>query len=223
MHTMTPDDDERDGDPSDAVRRQPRRGLWVVAVSVAAFLLAGWAYWDWTQQGLTEEVSATDSGPIAEYPPDARGEPVQLSGATLTDTLLDIADLRGDTVVINVWGSWCGPCREEAPVLSRLSREFADAEVSFVGVNVKDNRAAALAFEDEFDIPYPSIEDRDGRALLALNAHVPAQAVPVTLVLDRDGRVAGRVVGAVEEGTLRALIEGVLEERTGKVTGSLDG
>ncbi len=92
-----------------------------------------------------------------------------------------------------------------------------------MGVNVKDNRAAALAFEDEFNIPYPSIEDRDGRALLALNAHVPAQAVPVTLVLDRDGRVAGRVIGAVEEGTLRALIEGVLEERTGKVMGSLDG
>ncbi len=222
MHTMTLEDDERNGDPIDAVRRQPRRGLWVVAVSVAAFLLAGWAYWDW-QQGLTGEVSATDSGPIAEYPPDARGEPVQLSGATLTDTLLDIADLRGDTVVINVWGSWCVPCREEAPVLSRISREYADAGVSFVGVNVKDNRAAALAFEDEFDIPYPSIEDRDGRALLALNAHVPAQAVPVTLVLDRDGRVAGRVIGAVEEGTLRALIEGVLEERTGKVTGSLDG
>lgn len=223
MHNMTPDDDERDGAPSDAVRRQPRRGLWVVAVSVAALLLAGWAYWDWTRQGLTEEASGTESGPIAEYPPDSRGEPVQLSGTTLTDTLLDIADLRGDTVVINVWGSWCVPCREEAPVLSWLSREYADAGVSFVGVNVKDNRAAALAFEDEFDIPYPSIEDRDGRALLALSAHVPAQAVPVTLVLDRDGRVAGRVIGAVEEGTLRALIEGVLEERAGEVTGSLDG
>lgn len=98
-------------------------------------------------------------------------------------------------------------------MLSRLSREYADQGVQFVGVNVKDNRAAALAFEDEFDISYPSIEDRDGRALLALSRHVPAQAVPVTLVLDQDHRAAARVIGAVQEGTLRTLLDSVLAEK----------
>ena len=225
MLGMTPQDDEFDGAAGHVMSSPPRRGLWVVVVTVAVVLFSGWAYWDWTRssQGPAQVASSTQLGPITEYPPDARGESVVLSGGSLTDTRLDIADLRGDAVVINVWGSWCAPCREEAPVLSRLSREYADSGVSFLGVDVKDNRAAALAFEDEFDIAYPSIEDRDGRALLALSSYVPAQAVPVTLVLDRDGRVAGRIIGASKEGTLRALIEGVLEERADEAMGSRDG
>jgi thiol-disulfide isomerase/thioredoxin len=185
----------------------------VVALIVVALVASAWVFLE--LRGSTEEATGTvptSSDPVSEYPPSARGEPVQLAGSTLTDDLLDVADLRGHVVVINVWGSWCVPCREEAPVLARLSREYTDDGVRFVGVNVKDNRAAALAFEDRYGIPYPSIEDRDGQALLALSQHVPAQAVPVTLVLDSEGRVAARVIGLVREATLRALLEGVLAE-----------
>ena len=150
--------------------------------------------------------------PVTEYPVADRGRPVELSGGTLTDETLDLTDMRGDVVVVNVWGSWCVPCRIEAPVLARVSQEYRQRGVSFVGVNVKDNRAAAVAFEEEYGITYPSIEDTDGRAVLALSQYVPASAVPVTLVLDRDGRVAARVLGAVREATLRALLESTLAE-----------
>ena len=193
--------------------RSKKPGL-VVALLVAAVVASGWvllALAKARDDGATRTPQAS-SGPVSEYARDGRGEPVQLSGTTLTDDPLDIADLRGHVVVINVWGSWCVPCREEAPVLARVSREYAGHGVRFVGVNVKDNRAAALAFEERYGIPYPSIEDRDGQALLALSQHVPAQAVPVTLVLDTDGRVAARVLGLVREATLRALLDGVLAE-----------
>lgn len=150
--------------------------------------------------------------PVTEYPLTDRGRPVELSGGTLSDDELDLADLRGDVVAVNVWGSWCGPCRIEEPVLARVSKEYRDRGVSFVGVNIKDNRAAAVAFEEEYGIDYPSIEDADGRAVLALSQHVPASAVPVTLILDRDGRVAARVLGAVREATLTALLDSTLAE-----------
>lgn len=166
---------------------------------------------DGTAFGGAESPLSTGQ-PVTEYPMVDRGQPVELSGGTLTDDELDLADLRGDVVVINVWGSWCGPCRVEAPVLARVSEQYRDRGVSFVGVNVKDNRAAAVAFEEEFGITYPSIEDTDGRAVLALSQYVPASAVPVTLVLDRGGRVAARVLGAVREATLTALLESTLAE-----------
>ena len=186
----------------------------LVGMIVVAVLASGWVLVELARTTDADTVGLTTSSndPVSEYPADVRGEPVQLSGTTLTDDPLDVGDLRGHVVVINVWGSWCVPCREEAPVLARLSLEYADDGVRFVGVNVKDNRAAALAFEDKYGIPYASIEDRDGQALLALSQHVPAQAVPVTLVLDTEGRVAARVIGLVRETTLTALLERVLAE-----------
>ncbi|MFC3689220.1 TlpA family protein disulfide reductase [Aquipuribacter hungaricus] len=162
--------------------------------------------------GGDAESGVSVSQPVTEYQVADRGAPVALSGGTLTDDELDLADLHGDVAVVNVWGSWCGPCRVEAPVLAKVSTDYREREVSFVGVNVKDNRAAAVAFEEQHGIAYPSIEDTDGRAVLALSQYVPASAVPVTLVLDRQGRVAARVLGAVREATLTALLDSTLAE-----------
>ena len=185
----------------------------VAGLAAAAIVPAGWIFFElYSAADGGQLTSAETPQPVTQYSVDVRGESVELAGNTLTDTRLDLADLRGQVVVVNVWGSWCNPCREEAPVLARLSREYADRGVQFVGLNVKDSRAAAIAFEEEFGITYPSIEDRDGEALLALVRHVPAQAVPVTLVLDRDGRVAARVIGVTREQTLRALLDGTLAE-----------
>lgn len=162
--------------------------------------------------GAPPGTSAFSAG-VTEFPVAERGRPVEVSGTTLTGEPLALSEYRDEVVVVNVWGSWCPPCREEAPVLARLSAEFADRGVSFVGINVRDNAAAALAFEDNYGIDYPSIEDTDGRVVLALNEYMPASAVPVTLVLDRQGRVAARVLGAVREATLRALLTTALAER----------
>lgn len=167
---------------------------------------------DGDQRMPARQTASGQTGLVTEFPVTDRGQPVAVDGTTLTDDLLALTDLRGQVVVLNVWGSWCPPCREEAPVLATVSTEYADRGVSFVGINVRDNRAAAVAFERRYDITYPSIEDQGGRALLALNQYVPANAVPVTLVLDRQGRVAARVLGAVEAGTLTALLDTVLTE-----------
>lgn len=93
-----------------------------------------------------------------------------------------------------------------------MSAAYAAQEVRFVGVNVQDNVAAAIAFERRFGITYPSFDDQQGKVTLALSEYLPASVVPATLVLDRDGRVAARVLGAVEESTLRSLLDTVLAE-----------
>ena len=149
---------------------------------------------------------------VTEYSAAERGEPVDIAGTTLGGDSLALDDLRGEVVVLNVWGSWCSPCRAEAPILGQASRAYADDGVSFVGINVRDNKAAALAFERRYDIPYPSIADYDGRTLLSVNDYVPMSAVPVTLVLDREGRVAARALGELRKATLTALLDNAVEE-----------
>lgn len=184
----------------------------VVLVLLAAALVAA---------GLARSLSgvgAQDSGTaisraVTEYPPGSRAEPVDLSGAGLTGESIEIGTWRGAVVVINVWGSWCAPCRQEAPVLAAASSAYADEGVQFLGVNVRDNAAAAIAFEESYGITYPSIDDSDGRALLSLAQHLPGSGVPVTLILDRDGRPAARILGAVEESTLTSLLDTILAEQ----------
>ncbi|MQA03883.1 MAG: redoxin domain-containing protein [Streptosporangiales bacterium] len=136
-----------------------------------------------------------------------------VAGDTLDGGRLALAELRGHVVVVNVWGSWCVPCQEEAPQLARVARETHDDGVRFVGIDVKDDRASARAFVRRFAIPYPSIADPDGKVLLAFDGIIPVSAVPSTLVLDRDGRVAARVVGQITYRQLRGLVDDVAAER----------
>ena len=122
------------------------------------------------------------------------------------------ASLRGTPALLNFWYAACAPCRVEAPHLVSLHEQFAPQGVRFLGVNVRDTVTTAQAFERTFEIPYPSIEDARGDVLLNMTDYVPPQAVPSTLVLDVEGRVAARVLGAVEESTLRALLTTVVDE-----------
>jgi thiol-disulfide isomerase/thioredoxin len=150
--------------------------------------------------------------PVTEYPETERAEPVALRGRDLSGVGVDTTAWQGGPVVLNVWGSWCAPCRTEAPALRAVSAEYAGRGVRFLGVNVKDNAAAARAFERRFQVPYPSLDDSQGRASLALSSYVPASVVPATLVLDRRGRVAARVLGATEASVLRTLLDAVTAE-----------
>jgi thiol-disulfide isomerase/thioredoxin len=150
--------------------------------------------------------------PVTDFAAAERGPAPKVIGNDLSGRPVDLAVLRGAPVVLNVWGSWCAPCRTEAPVLRAASAAYAGKGVRFVGINVKDNVAAATAFERRFEIPYPSLDDQQGRVTLALADYLPASIVPATLVLDHDGRVAARVLGAVEESTLRSLLDTVLAE-----------
>lgn len=145
-------------------------------------------------------------GSVSEYAPQQRGEPVDFDAAMFDGSTVSAAELRGKPAVLNFWYAGCAPCRAEAPDLVELAKEY-DGDARFLGVNLRDQKATAEAFERTFHIPYGSASDLDGRVLLSLSEYVPPQAVPTTLVLDSEGRVAARVLGKADRSTLDALIK----------------
>jgi DsbE subfamily thiol:disulfide oxidoreductase len=116
------------------------------------------------------------------------------------------AAARGKVLVVNFWASWCGPCRAEQPALSAVARTYRDRGVVFVGVDVQDTRASALAYTREFGVPYPSLFDPSATTATRL----PAVALPTTFILDRDGVVAYQLTGKTTVAILRARLEGLL-------------
>jgi thiol-disulfide isomerase/thioredoxin len=176
------------------------RGLGPVVL--AATLLAGCGDGGASSGALS---SADDGGVLTIVPVEQRKEPVELAGTTLTGSRLDLSTLRGKPVVLNVWGSWCGPCRKEAADLQAASTELS-GQAAFVGIATRDDKASALAYERKFKITYPSLFDR-GDLLLALRGAVSAQSPPVTLVLDDQGRIAARYVGPVTRLTVVGMVE----------------
>lgn len=151
-------------------------------------------------------------GSIVIIPPDQRVEAPEVVGPTLDGGTFSLADHMGEVVVINVWASWCAPCRAEAPTLAALAEELEPQGVTFVGLDTRDSDASARAFIDRFGIDYDNVIDRDGQLQLLFSDTLPPQAIPSTLVIDRMGRVAGRVLGKASESSLRGMIEPILDE-----------
>ena len=155
-------------------------------------------------------------GSLLEITPENRGEPVVFSEETDRAGTVNSTDLLGSVVVFNFWYSSCPPCRAEAKTLATISSDYLESEVRFVGVNVYDGKAAANAFEDKFGITYPSVLDVEtGTMRLAFSDTVTPNAVPTTIVVDRQGRVAARISGAIiDDSVLRNMIDSVLAEET---------
>jgi thiol-disulfide isomerase/thioredoxin len=150
-------------------------------------------------------------GVITRLAVDDRKEPGEVAGETLDGEPISLEDFEGKTVVVNVWGSWCAPCRAEAPDLVAASEELAADDVEFLGINSRDlDRAAAQAFQRRFEVPYPSIYDQQGRTLLAFRGTLSPNAIPSTVVIDAEGRVAASVIGEVSRSTLVGLVEDVM-------------
>lgn len=145
---------------------------------------------------------------------EERGEPVTFEGEIESGETVSSDDYRGEVLVVNFWYAACPPCRAEAADLEAIAQQFAPDGVSFLGVNIYDQAPTALAFADEFGVTYPSILDaNDGSTRLAFAGQVAPNAVPTTLVLDREGRVAARISGLLTEpSTLRAMITDTLAE-----------
>lgn len=141
---------------------------------------------------------------------DDRGDPVVHAGITYEDEEIDLADWRGDIVVINFWYAGCPPCRAEAPDLAAIYEDYP--EIHMLGINPRDDAGTALAFERTFEVPYPSLWDSDASGVAAMQGVVPLQAMPTTVVLDREGRVAARILGQIDPTILRGLIDDVLAE-----------
>ena len=195
-------------------RRAGRRTV-VLAAAVltgallAVVLLAGWA-------GSGGNSGVTDVGGSASavvYATGHRPLAPEFTGTTLTGSQLSFSAYRGQVVVLNFWGSWCVPCREEASTLAAVAARYQPSGVSFLGVDVRDTAASARAFARSFHITYPSVSDPGSAITLDFTAVVPIAGTPTTLVIDRTGHVAGAVFGTVTYPELTAILATV----TGKV------
>jgi thiol-disulfide isomerase/thioredoxin len=153
-------------------------------------------------------------GTITLVPAAKRQAPVAVRGTTLEGQPVALSAYRGKVVVLNVWGSWCPPCRAEAPALEAAAQQLASQGVQFLGINTNDPDAAqALAFQKKFGVSYPSLADRSGEVLLSLRGAVAPNAIPTTLVIDQQGRIAARISAATTQSTLTALVSDVLAGR----------
>jgi len=158
----------------------------------------------------------TSSDGIATVKKGDRADAPDLSGKTIDGEQLDVASAyKGKIVVVNVWGSWCAPCRAEAANLVKVSEDLAGQDVQFVGINTRDTSTGpAQAFEEEYKVTYPSLYDPTGKLMLRFEkGTLNPQAIPSTLVIDRDGKVAARSLQALSESKLRKMIEPILAEK----------
>ncbi|MEO8283977.1 MAG: TlpA disulfide reductase family protein [Pseudarthrobacter sp.] len=171
------------------------------------------------EDALAKQAKAGDNknyiagdGSVTEFAADDRKSAVAVNGTLFNGTTVTPEDFQGTVTVLNFWFAACAPCRVEAPLLEELHQEFKDQGVQFFGVNLRDEKATAEAFDKTFNLTYPSFDDKNGSVLLAVSGIVPPGAVPTTLVLDKQGRVASRVLGEIQKGTLKALIAAAVAE-----------
>lgn len=178
--------------------------------ALAAALLAAVALTGCTEAGISGGGSGyvSGNGYVTEVPVTDRGEPIVFEGITEEGAAWSSADHPGVTLV-NFWYASCPPCRTEAPILAELSAEF-EGRVTFVGVNVRDGADQARSFHDTFGIEFPSLMDAEGaKVQLAFSGEIPPNAVPTTIILDAEGRVAARISGAIAD---RSIVSTLLRE-----------
>lgn len=183
------------------VRRTP---LLAAAVLLAATACSSGQQASENRDGQAGFVS--DSGRVSTFAVDQRKPAPSLAGQTLDGKEWKLADQRGKVVVMNVWGSWCPPCRAEAPDLVAASKELGSS-VQFIGLNTRDlDQAPARKFVEAFGVTFPSIFDPNGKQLLNFRGQINPSAIPSTLVIDKDGKVAARVLGPVTKQTLLGMV-----------------
>jgi peroxiredoxin len=155
-------------------------------------------------------VAGTPAGEV--IPPGERAAAPRFSGTLLDGTEFSSTQLAGDVAVLNFWGSWCAPCRIETPEFQEVYADVRDHGVTFLGLDVKEtSEQFATAFVDRFGIQYPSLYDPRGEVALAFRGY-PANAIPSTIVLDQEGRVAAVYTGTVAKADLHKVIDQILGE-----------
>lgn len=184
-------------------------GLIVGLAACAADPLA-----DQYRAGDNKGYIAANGFQTAEIPPDNRGEPVDFAGTLDDGSAVSSADYDGKVLVVNFWYATCGPCIIEAPRLEQAYKTFEGQDVAFLGINTYDQPATAQSFARDHGISYPSaMAVGDAELKLAFNDKTPLNATPTTLVLDKQGRVAARIVGELPEASiLEAIVRTLVAE-----------
>jgi thiol-disulfide isomerase/thioredoxin len=195
--------------------RTRRRPAVVLACLAAALALAGCStgHDAVARGGEFQFVAPHGQMEIRYNPPASRGTVTGLSGESLTEPgrQIGLQDFPGQVVVLNIWGSWCGPCRAEMDDLQQLHQSTASSGVTVLGIDVRDDRSAAEDFVQDRKVTYPSIFDQPGRSLEALHGY-PRNTVPSTIVLDRQHRVAAVFLTAIRIGQLAPVVQQLAAE-----------
>ncbi|MFD3945903.1 TlpA family protein disulfide reductase [Streptomyces sp. NPDC058579] len=200
-----------------SLSRAPRRTLLAVGALSAALALSACSSDSNGKSGGGGGTNfVTNTGGISTVAKGERTAPNKIAGETLEGEKLDVADLKGKVVVLNAWGSWCGPCRAEAAHFAKVANDLKGKGVEFVGLNTRDfNKQQAITFEENYEVPYPSLYDPAGKVILNgfPKGTLNLQAIPSTVVLDKDGKIAARALMALDEKKLRSMIEPLLAEK----------
>ncbi|MFF3414432.1 TlpA family protein disulfide reductase [Streptomyces sp. NPDC002698] len=193
---------------------RPRVVLYTAGAVVAALVLSACTSGG-TSGGAGNSGFVSGKDGISTVAKGSRDTAPDLSGETTDGKQLDVADYKGKVVVLNVWGSWCPPCRAETPNLVKVAEETADQGVQFVGINTRDpSTSRARAFEKQQDVPYPSLYDPTGKLMLRFKkGTLNPQTIPSTIVIDRDGKIAARTLQALSEDKLHEMLDPVLAEK----------
>jgi len=192
-----------------------KRHLLIGGILVVALALSGCVANDPLANQITEDNYTSSDGSITELVASNRDEPISFESLNTSDgSTIRSSDYVGSVLVVNFWYAACPPCRFEAPDLAELAAQYADRGVQFLGINVYDDVAVANSFERDFGIRYPSILDTEtGEARLAFAGQLPPNGVPTTIIVDRQGRVASRLSGAIlDRAVFEDMIESVLAE-----------
>lgn len=187
-----------------------------IAAAIMLFLLAGCSSDPLAEQyeSGTDKNYISGDGTVTVIAAEDRGDPITFESVTIDGESVSNEGFAGQVVVLNFWYAACPPCRVEAPDLEALHQQFDGEGAVFLGVNVRDQAETAQGFEKEFGITYPSVIDtNDGNLLFAFAGTVAPNAVPTTLVIDKQGRVAARFLGLIEEpSTLETIIAETIAE-----------
>ncbi len=196
---------------------RPRRRAAAMLATGAALVLAvtGCGSLSGSSSGSSQTKFVQGTGEITTLAAADRPAAPEVSGPTVDGQQLSLGDYKGKVVVLNVWGSWCDPCRLEAPNLAKVAKDTAAEGVQFVGVNTRDyDTAQARSFERDFGIGYPSLYDPDGRLLVKFpRGSLPPQSIPTTLIIDRHGKIAVRALKALSEDELRKALAPIVAEK----------
>ena len=186
--------------------RTRRRTVVLAAAMLTGAVLAVVLVTGWAGSGKSGVTTVDGNASAVLYSAGHRPLAPEFTATTLTGSKLSFSSYRGKVVVLNFWGSWCVPCREEASTLSAVAAQYQPSGVSFLGVDVRDTAASAEAFAHRFHITYPSVSDPSSVVTLDFTAVVPIAGTPTTLVIDRTGHVAGAVFGTATYPELTAIL-----------------